>query len=99
MHPSHRYLASLFLTAALAAPISIMAAPVPQDDHDRQNRVYDKKHKDYHNWDDNENRAWNQYLTENHRESHEYSRANKREQSEYWNWRHSHPDDRDHDKH
>jgi hypothetical protein len=31
MHRSHHYLASLFLTAALAAPISILAAPVPQE--------------------------------------------------------------------
>jgi hypothetical protein len=96
MHRPHHYLASLLLTAALAAPLSVIAAPAPQDDHDRQNRVYDKKHKDYHNWDANENRSWNQYLSENHRESHEYTRANKREQSQYWNWRHSHPDDRDH---
>jgi hypothetical protein len=96
MHRPHLYLASLFLTAALAAPLSSMAAPTPQDDHDRQNRVYDKQHKDYHNWDSNENRAWNQYLSENHREAHEYSRSNKREQSQYWNWRHAHPDDRDH---
>jgi hypothetical protein len=96
MHRPHHYLASLFLTAALGAPISIQAMPTPQDDHDRQNRVYDKQHKDYHNWDDNENRAWGVYLTENHRNPHEFSRANKREQSQYWNWRHAHPDDREH---
>ena len=30
MHRAHRYVASLFLTAALAAPRSMMAAPVPQ---------------------------------------------------------------------
>ncbi len=91
MHRAHRYIASLFLAAALAAPVSIMAVPVPQQDH-AQNRVYDKDHKDYHNWDDNENRAWGQYLTENHKKSHEFSKANKREQSQYWNWRHAHPD-------
>jgi hypothetical protein len=95
MHRPHHYLASLLLTAALAAPISIMAVPVPQE-ASVQVRVYDKHHKDYHNWDDNENRAWNRYLVENHRDSHEFSRANKREQSQYWNWRHAHPDDRDH---
>jgi hypothetical protein len=27
-------------------------------------RVYDRAHKDYHNWDDNENHAWGQFLTE-----------------------------------
>jgi hypothetical protein len=91
MHLAHRYIASLFLTAALVAPVSIMAAPVPQEAR-VQIRVYDRQHKDYHNWDDNENRAWGQYLTENHRNSHEFSKANKREQARYWNYRHSHPD-------
>ena len=53
MHLSHRYIAALFLTAALVAPVAIMAAPAPQEAR-VQLRVYDKQHKDYHNWDDNE---------------------------------------------
>jgi hypothetical protein len=75
----------------LPLPSTILAARAIQEDHER-NRVYDKDHKDYHNWDDKENRAWGQFLTENHGESHEYAKANKKEQSKYWNWRHSHPD-------
>ena len=91
MHRADRYVASLFLTAALAAPVSVMAVPVPQESR-VQVRVYDKQHKDYHNWDDNENRAWGQYLTENHKSSHEFSKASRREKSQYWNYRHAHPD-------
>jgi hypothetical protein len=91
MHHANRYITSLFLTAALAAPVAIMASPVPQESHN-QNRVYDKDHKDYHTWDDNENRAWGQYLSDNHKTSHEYSKSNKKEQSDYWNYRHAHPD-------
>ena len=91
MYTTHRFIASLILTAALAAPVSIMAAPKPQSES-VQVRVYDKDHKDYHNWDDNENRAWGVYLTNNHKSFHEFSKANKKEQSQYWNWRHSHPD-------
>jgi hypothetical protein len=91
MHVSYRYLASLFLTAALAAPVAIMAAPVPQDAK-VQVRVYDKDHKDYHEWNDNENRAWDRCLGENHDKSYEFSKANEKQQSEYWNWRHAHPD-------
>jgi hypothetical protein len=91
MHLAHRYIASLFLTAALVAPVGIMAVPVPQESHD-QNRVYDADHKDYHNWDDKENHAWGQYQTENHKKSHDFKKANKKEQSDYWNWRHAHPD-------
>jgi len=91
MHHAHRYIASLFLTAALVAPVTILGTPAPQE-ASVQIRVYDRNHKDYHNWDDNENRAWGQYQTEHHRNSHEFSKANKREQGQYWNWRHAHPD-------
>jgi hypothetical protein len=89
MHRANRYIASLFLTASLAAPVAIMGAPVPQEGG---TRVYDKDHKDYHNWDDKEDHAWGQFLTENHKSSHEYSKASKKEQSQYWNYRHAHPD-------
>jgi hypothetical protein len=91
MHRTHLYIASLLLTAALVAPAAIMAVPIPQA-ASVQVRVYDKDHNDYHNWDDNENRAWGVFLTQKHRKSHEFSTANKKEQSQYWNWRHSHPD-------
>jgi len=87
MHRAHRYIASLFVTAALTAPVAILAAPARQD-----NRVYDKEHKDYHRWDDKENEAWRRFLAEKHREEHEFAKATKKEQTEYWNWRHSHPD-------
>jgi hypothetical protein len=91
MQRIHGYIASLFLTAALAAPVSTLAVPIPQEARD-QKRVYDKDHKDYHNWDDKEDKAWGQWLTENHKEPHEFSKANSKEHSQYWNWRHAHPD-------
>jgi hypothetical protein len=97
MHSPHRYIASLFLTAALVAPVVLMSAPVPQASV--QFRVYDSRHKDYHNWDDNENRVWGQYLLDNHRKPHDYRKARKSEQSEYWNWRHDHQDDHHDDEH
>jgi hypothetical protein len=86
-----QYVGSLFVIAALAIPMVTVAMPGPQDDHDR-NRVYDRDHKDYHNWDDRENQAWNRFLEENHRAKHGFAKANRREQSEYWKWRHEHPD-------
>jgi hypothetical protein len=105
MHPGYRYLTSFFLAAALASPVAIAQQDdqhrgddqrQQQDRSDRntenQNRVYDRGHKDYHNWDDNENRAWGQYQTEHHRNVQEFSKANNKEQSQYWNWRHAHPD-------
>jgi hypothetical protein len=91
MRFTHRYISSLILAAAITAPLTIMAAPRPNADG-VQIRVYDSRHKDYHNWDDHENHAWGVYLSNNHRKSHEFSRSSRREQSHYWNWRHSHPD-------
>jgi hypothetical protein len=91
MRNTSRFIGSLILAAALIAPVAIMAAPVPQDGG-VQIRIYDRSHKDYHNWDDHENRAWGIFLTDNHRKSHEYSRASKKEQGQYWNWRHQHHD-------
>ncbi|MFZ0409972.1 MAG: hypothetical protein WA875_05370 [Candidatus Acidiferrales bacterium] len=91
MHRPHRLIASLFLTAALAVPAAAMALPAPGQAA-VQVRVYDRDHKDYHNWDDHENAQWGLYLSTNHRHYHEYNKANRREQSQYWNWRHSHPD-------
>lgn len=91
MRFTHRYISSLLLAAALAAPVAVLAAPAPKDG-DVQVRVYDSKHKDYHNWDDRENNAWGLYLTSNHKHFHEFSKSSKREQANYWNWRHAHPD-------
>jgi hypothetical protein len=92
MRLAQRVIASLFLTAALAAPVAIMAAPAAQE-HVTV-RVYDRDHRQYHNWDDNENHAWGMYLDNNHRRHYEYSRASRRDQRNYWNWRHDHPDGR-----
>jgi len=91
MRFTNRFIGPLVLAAAIAAPLAIMAAPMPKDDG-VQVRVYDRNHKDYHNWDDRENNAWGVYLNNNHKKSHEYAKSNKREQNNYWNWRHSHPD-------
>jgi hypothetical protein len=55
-------------------------------------RVYDEPHRDYHRWDDREERAYRAYLTERRREYREFRGLDRREQEEYWSWRHDHPD-------
>ncbi len=77
MNGAYRYIFLLLLTAALMMPAAMMAAR-PQR-AGVQVRVYDSRHKDYHNWDDNENRQWGLYLTQNNRRPHEYKRAKKSE--------------------
>ena len=82
MHRSYLFVAALFLAAAIAAPVSMMAAPVPQE-AGVQVRVYDSGHKDYHNWDENEDRAYRGYLTERHYSYVEYNKQNHKRQQQY----------------
>ena len=100
MHTGYRYLlSSFFLTAVLAAPAAICAKPQDKgrqeenhrDDKD-QNKVYDRSHKDYHNWDGNEDRSYRQYLGERHKDYRPFTETKPKEQTAYWNGRHSHPD-------
>jgi hypothetical protein len=91
MHHIDRYIRSLLLVAAIAVPTAIVAQPTPQD-AGVQIRVYDRDHRDYHNWDDHEDRAYRGYLTERHRSYREYNRQHARVQRHYWRWRHEHPD-------
>lgn len=93
MKRSYLLIASLFLVTGFAVPMAISAAPLPPQVK-AQLRIYDKAHKDYHNWDANEDRNWKVYLNDNHAKVHEYSRANTKERTGYWNWRHEHPDGR-----
>lgn len=104
MHRSHRYLfSSILLTAAIAAPTTMMASARPRDngrqeehrrdDNDR-NRFYDRDHRDYHNWNDNEDRSYRLYLGERRKEYRPFAEMREKEQRAYWKWRHRH---RDHD--
>jgi hypothetical protein len=91
VHRINRYISSLLLAAAVAAPTAIMAHPGPQEGS-IQVRVYDRDHRDYHNWDDHEDRAYRHYLEARHETYREYNKQHYRAQKHYWNWRHSHPD-------
>ena len=85
-----RCISFVTLVAAIAAPTAILARPMPQDAV--YVRVYDRDHRDYHNWDDHEDHAYRRYLVEQHRTYRVYHRQHYRVQQHYWNWRHSHPD-------
>jgi hypothetical protein len=101
MHRGYRFLSSLLLTAALATPVAMMAAGNPGDDKDQEHRqadnnnkrYYDKGHKDYHTWDANEDRAYQRYQSEHHQRR-AFVELSVRQQTVYWNWRHSHADNR-----
>jgi len=91
MFRAYRYIALVLLTAALATPVAMMAVPVPQEAK-VQVRVYDKSHKDYHNWDDNEDRAYAQFRRSHPTFSVTFGKTSSKQQSTYWNWRHANPD-------
>jgi hypothetical protein len=80
-----RTLGMLTLAAALLAPVATFAA---------EHRYYDRERKDWHAWNDAENRAYRHWLMEE-RHEHQfrtYSRLNAERQREYWRWRHEHSD-------
>ena len=91
MRRTNRYISLLFLAAAITAPALVVAGAKAQE-ASVQVRVYDRDHRDYHNWDDHEDRAYRRYLVEQHRSYRTYQRQHYRTQRHYWNWRHSHPD-------
>jgi hypothetical protein len=82
------------VSAALAVPLLLSA-----QGRDNNSRQYeDKAHHDSHEWNSNEDQAYRRYLQEHHRKYHEFAKAKRSEQSDYWNWRHSHPDEHEHDR-
>lgn len=100
MHRGYRFLGSIILTVALAAPVAMMAAANPQDGNNQERkqgennkRYYDKNHKDYHTWDASEGRAYQRYQAEN-QEKRPFRQLNSRQQTGYWNWRHNNPDNK-----
>lgn len=82
-----KILGSLALSFCLLAPIGALNA---QDHQDRQDHAS-------HQWNDNENANWHQYLKEHHKKDHDWDKASKREQSSYWKWRDQHPEHQDQD--
>jgi type III secretory pathway component EscR len=91
---SKHILSSLTLAMVLAAPAGMLIVPSLQGQEVQVKvpRVYDRDHKDYHNWDDREDKAYRGYLVENHQEYRPYAKMKRQDQSSYWTWRHAHPD-------
>ena len=81
-----RRAALLLLTAGITGSLGCFTAV----------RIDDEPRRDYHRWNDREERAYRRYLDDRHERYREFRRLDRREQDEYWEWRHRHPDrDRD----
>lgn len=87
-----RYLLSgLFLAGTFLVPSATLLA----DDHHRDDhRYYDRKARDWHEWNEQENKAYRKYWEDTHRGRafRDWNRVNSREQAAYWRWRHEHSD-------
>jgi type III secretory pathway component EscR len=84
----HRYLSVLLLSTALIVPVVMRA----DDDHRQTRRYYDKNARDWHEWNENEDHSYHQYLQDNHKRDHDFSKASSRERNDYFKYRHAHPD-------
>jgi hypothetical protein len=85
-----KLIAVIPLSIALLIPLSAVA-----QDHDRDrdhHDYYDKSHKDRHEWNSGEDRAWNRYWQDRHRRAIDWNRASERQRQDYWKWRHNHSD-------
>ena len=90
----YRYFKVIVLSAALAVPV--LVSPQDRDHQDQNNqqsrRYEDRVHKDSHEWNSGEDKAYRRYLQENKRTYRDFAKAKKNEQDKYWKWRHTHSD-------
>ena len=103
MRRGNLYLGSMFLSAALVAPIGAMAVPRAQDEHERheqeerERRVYDEDRHEYRNWDAREDDAYRHWLEFKHRTYVEYDKLDRKAKREYWKFRHEHEEHEEHE--
>jgi hypothetical protein len=85
----HRFLGGIFLSVALVSPVVF---PVAMKAEHHIKRYYDRDARDWHEWNEAEERAYRRYW-EDRREAHRnWERLRREEQRNYWRWRHGHPD-------
>jgi hypothetical protein len=80
-----------FLTAALMAPLSVTPAMFAAEVVTART-YHDSVRNEDHKWDKNEDRAYRNYVKQNHRRYKSFDRLKENDQSAYWGWRHDHPD-------
>ncbi len=88
-----RILAGFALAAAMLVPAVVRADDHPYNKRYYDNRrYYDRDGRDYHIWNQGEDRAYRFYLNDQHRPYREWRAVKSRDQVEYFRWRHTHPD-------
>jgi hypothetical protein len=88
-----RILGGLLLGMALIAPIVAQAQEHPYNRRYYDNRRYfDRDGRDYHVWNEGEDRAYRFYLNDQHLAYREWRTVKGPDQVAYFRWRHAHPD-------
>jgi hypothetical protein len=84
-------LGGLLMAASLIAPVALLADHDDhRDDHRGEKRYYDRDSRDYHYWNDGEDREYRAYLVEQHRVYIPFVKIKVRERNEYFKYRHEH---------
>jgi hypothetical protein len=84
-----KFFVSMFIGCALIVPTVSVAQVVVQV---APQRYYDRDHRDWHNWDVHEDRAYRAWGAEVNHPYVEWNRLPPRDQRNYWRWRHRHTD-------
>ncbi len=87
---TRRKLCAYLFGAVAAVPAAMLAGD--HDDHDHDHRFYDRDHRDWHEWNEGEDRAYHRYWEERRHGYIDWERANEAQRRAYWRWRHEHPD-------
>ena len=87
----HRFfiLSAFVLSTALVTQVAAQRA---NENNHQDKRYYDRGAKDYHTWNNNEDRAYRTYLEQQHRDYNDFGRVKRGQQQQYFNWRHQNPD-------
>ena len=82
---------AMFLGAALVAPMATQTVSAkPQVTVGV--KIYDRDHKDYHVWDDNEVKFYDGWRHDHPEFKVDFRKNSREQQAAYWKWRHEHHD-------
>jgi len=88
-----RILGGLVVGLAMLAPVVSRADERPYNKRYYNNkRYYDREGRDYHVWNEAEDRAYRFYLNDQHLPYREWRTVKGPDQAAYFRWRHTHPD-------
>jgi hypothetical protein len=84
-----RIFSALLMTTTLGASIVVPTSALAGESRVTiTRRTYDPYRRDYHAWDQREERSYRAYLAERHRSYVIYQRQRLAQRRAYWRWRH-----------